>query len=381
MPETDALVTSTPGLVLCVLVADCVPVLLTDPVAGVVAAVHAGREGVRTGVVPATLSAMASLGARARHVTALLGPAVCGRCYEVPDADAGRAGPRRPGRRGAHPRRHRRAWTSGPASPSCSPAPASPRSSTTRGAPSRTRPLLPPPRRRDRPAGRPRLAGLSSGSGRGLTRIDGVARLEENLRGVRERIAAAARAAGRDPASVALLAVSKTWPADDVRALAALGQRDFGENRVQELIDKAAELRAGRSARCAGTSSVSSSGTRPPRSRAWAPSSTRSTARSLADVLDRVGRESGRPVEVLLQVDLGGGGRRRRGSGAPRRGGARGDPGAGRRGGRGGRPAAPGPDGRRAARRGSGAGLRAAGGRSRPGSGPTIRRRSSCPRA
>jgi YfiH family protein len=52
----------------------------------VVAAVHAGREGVRQGVVPATLSAMASLGARARHVTALLGPAVCGACYEVPPA-------------------------------------------------------------------------------------------------------------------------------------------------------------------------------------------------------------------------------------------------------------------------------------------------------
>jgi copper oxidase (laccase) domain-containing protein len=55
-------------------------------VAGVVAAVHAGREGVRRGVLPVALSAMASLGARARHVTALLGPAVCGACYEVPDA-------------------------------------------------------------------------------------------------------------------------------------------------------------------------------------------------------------------------------------------------------------------------------------------------------
>jgi len=82
---TDALVTATPGLVLCVLVADCVPVLLADHETGVVAAVHAGREGVRQGVVPATLSAMASLGARARHVTALLGPAVCGSCYEVPE--------------------------------------------------------------------------------------------------------------------------------------------------------------------------------------------------------------------------------------------------------------------------------------------------------
>ncbi len=59
---------------------------------------------------------------------------------------------------------------------------------------------------------------------------------------VRSRIAAAARAAGRDPATVALLAVSKTWPAEDVRALAALGQHEFGENRAQELLDKSRQL-------------------------------------------------------------------------------------------------------------------------------------------
>ena len=94
--DTDALVTATPGLVLCVLVADCVPVLLADHETGVVAAVHAGREGVRQGVLPAALSAMAGLGARARHVTALLGPAVCGECYEVPaqmQADVARIAP------------------------------------------------------------------------------------------------------------------------------------------------------------------------------------------------------------------------------------------------------------------------------------------------
>ncbi|MCU1614018.1 MAG: hypothetical protein JWO98_1558 [Frankiales bacterium] len=82
----DALVTSAPGLVLCVLAADCVPVLLADPVAGVVAAVHAGREGVRRGVVPAALAAMTRLGARPADVEALLGPAVCGLDYEVPAA-------------------------------------------------------------------------------------------------------------------------------------------------------------------------------------------------------------------------------------------------------------------------------------------------------
>jgi YfiH family protein len=84
--DTDALVTATPGLVLCVLVADCVPVLLADPVAGVVAAVHAGREGIRRGVAPAALAAMTRLGARPADVSALLGPAVCGACYEVPPA-------------------------------------------------------------------------------------------------------------------------------------------------------------------------------------------------------------------------------------------------------------------------------------------------------
>jgi YfiH family protein len=86
VPGTDALVTTTPGLVLCVLVADCVPVLMADAEAGVVAAVHAGREGVRQGVVPAALAAMRDLGARPERISALLGPAVCGADYEVPAA-------------------------------------------------------------------------------------------------------------------------------------------------------------------------------------------------------------------------------------------------------------------------------------------------------
>ena len=93
---TDALVTAERGLVLCVLVADCVPVLLADAEAGVVAAVHAGREGVRQGVVPAALAAMRDLGARPAATTALLGPAVCGADYEVPaamQADVARVAP------------------------------------------------------------------------------------------------------------------------------------------------------------------------------------------------------------------------------------------------------------------------------------------------
>ncbi len=83
---TDALVTTEPGLALVVLTADCVPVLLADPEAGVVAAVHAGRVGARVGVVPAALAAMRSAGADPDRVEALLGPAVCGDCYEVPQA-------------------------------------------------------------------------------------------------------------------------------------------------------------------------------------------------------------------------------------------------------------------------------------------------------
>ena len=65
----------------------------------------------------------------------------------------------------------------------------------------------------------------------------------ERLLAVQARIAAAAKVAGRDPAAVSLLAVSKTWPADVVRAAAAAGQRAFGENYVQEGVDKVEALR------------------------------------------------------------------------------------------------------------------------------------------
>ena len=71
-----------------------------------------------------------------------------------------------------------------------------------------------------------------------------VAELAGSLARVRERIAGAARAAGRDPAEVALLAVTKTFPAADVAALVDLGLADFGENRDQEGSAKAAELAA-----------------------------------------------------------------------------------------------------------------------------------------
>jgi YfiH family protein len=83
---TDGLVTAVPGLAIAVLVADCVPVLLADPEAGVVGAVHAGRVGARVGVVPTALEAMKSAGAEVGRIEVLLGPSVCGDCYEVPAA-------------------------------------------------------------------------------------------------------------------------------------------------------------------------------------------------------------------------------------------------------------------------------------------------------
>lgn len=125
----------------------------------------------------------------------------------------------------------------------------------------------------------------------------------QRLQAVRERVAAAARAAGRNPAEVGLVAVSKTWPAAAVRELAALGQADFGENRVQELTGKAGELadlplrwhlvgqlQRNKAAAVARLGAVVHSVDRLP----------------LARALGRVGASTGRPVEVFVQVDLGG---------------------------------------------------------------------------
>jgi pyridoxal phosphate enzyme (YggS family) len=65
----------------------------------------------------------------------------------------------------------------------------------------------------------------------------------ERLRLIRERVEAAAARSGRTPQAVRLIAVSKTRPAGDIQALAALGVRDFGESRVQEALDKIEQLR------------------------------------------------------------------------------------------------------------------------------------------
>lgn len=72
--------------------------------------------------------------------------------------------------------------------------------------------------------------------------VSSVVDISSNLANVRERIAAAARRAGRSPDEIALMAVSKTFPAAAIRAAYDAGQRLFGENRVQEFAEKAGEL-------------------------------------------------------------------------------------------------------------------------------------------
>jgi YfiH family protein len=83
LPRADALVTRTPGLVVGALTADCAPVLLADPEAKVVAAVHAGWRGALAGVIESTVSAMEGLGARPAEIRAAVGPSISRAAYEV----------------------------------------------------------------------------------------------------------------------------------------------------------------------------------------------------------------------------------------------------------------------------------------------------------
>lgn len=78
-PTADALVTAKPGVTLAVMVADCIPLLLTSDHA--VAAVHVGRRGLVNEISRKSIAVMRQLGAG--DITAILGPAICGRCYEV----------------------------------------------------------------------------------------------------------------------------------------------------------------------------------------------------------------------------------------------------------------------------------------------------------
>ena len=121
--------------------------------------------------------------------------------------------------------------------------------------------------------------------------------LAANLAVVRTRLAAAARAAGRDPAELTLVAITKTFPASDVALLAGLGVADVGENRAQEAAAKYAEVGSPPRWHFVGTLQ---------RNKA-------ALVASFADVVhsvDRAGlvtaldRAAPRPLDVLLQVSL-----------------------------------------------------------------------------
>ena len=193
--------------------------------------------------MPATVAAMQELGARPGRIVAVVGPAVCGRCYEVPRELADQVTAVVPAaaadQRDRHPRPR-------PAGRRGRPA-ARGRRRDDRGRPVVHRrvagPVLPPPRRRHRPVRR---------RGRDMTsRYDEGRRAEiaANLDRVEARIAAACRAAGRDRAEITLVAVTKTFPADDVGHLAALGVREVGENRAADAAAKVGCLPGGRADR------------------------------------------------------------------------------------------------------------------------------------
>ena len=78
-PEADALITGIPGVAIAVMVADCIPLILSSK--EVVAAVHVGRKGLANDITRKTIRTMEDMGAGA--ITAHIGPAICGSCYEV----------------------------------------------------------------------------------------------------------------------------------------------------------------------------------------------------------------------------------------------------------------------------------------------------------
>lgn len=82
-PRADAVVTATPGLALAILTADCQPVLFADPEAGVAGAAHAGWRGALDGVLEQTIDAMVTLGAARERISAVIGPCISQRNYEV----------------------------------------------------------------------------------------------------------------------------------------------------------------------------------------------------------------------------------------------------------------------------------------------------------
>lgn len=83
--DADAQVSARTGMPLGIFGADCLPVLYADPDSGVIAASHCGRRGLQRGVVHACVQKMIEKGADRTRISAMLGPCICGTCYEVGD--------------------------------------------------------------------------------------------------------------------------------------------------------------------------------------------------------------------------------------------------------------------------------------------------------
>lgn len=129
--------------------------------------------------------------------------------------------------------------------------------------------------------------------------------LAANLARVRERISAACRAAGRAPDSVRLVAVTKTYPASDVRILYRLGQREFGENRDRDAAAKAAALAADPPTPGLRWHFIGQLQTNKARSVAGYADVVESVDRlRLVGPLDTAAERAGRVIECLLQVNL-----------------------------------------------------------------------------
>ena len=127
--------------------------------------------------------------------------------------------------------------------------------------------------------------------------------IEANLRTVRSRIARAAAAAGRDPAGILLVAVSKTFPLATVEAAARAGLTDFGENRVQEALGKI-ERAAALPVRWHMIGHLQSNKARQAAARfAWIHSV---DTVNLLERLDRAAADAGTAPRLLVQVDLAG---------------------------------------------------------------------------
>jgi len=128
--------------------------------------------------------------------------------------------------------------------------------------------------------------------------------IAENLAVVRERIAAAARRAGRSPSEISLMAVSKTQPVDLIREAYAAGQRLFGENRVQEFSGKALPLQDLEDADLHLIGHLQTNKAAKAAELFHAIDSVDSL--KLAEKLDAAARNAGKKLDVLIEVNVGG---------------------------------------------------------------------------